>query len=111
MKTTITEQQQGAVTYYMLTDSQLRQLAEEASKSVLAKCGVNTEEVREKMLMDDKSEYKPISYWLKKLDVNRTTVWRWAREGKIIPTYMGKKIFFCQADFDQMFAKSKMEGA
>ena len=104
-------QQKGALAYIMLTEAQLRQVAEDGARAILEKFGVNTEEVRDKLILDDKEEYKPVSYWLKKMDVNRTTIWRWQKEGLITPRYVGRKVFFRQTDFDQMFVKSKPEGA
>lgn len=103
----LVQQQQQSVAYFMVTEDQLRQVAEEGARFVLEKYGVNTDEIREKMVINDKDEYRPVSYWLKKLDVNRTTVWRWQRDGLITPRYIGKKLFYCQADFDQMFAKQE----
>ena len=97
-------QQKGALAYIMLTEAQLRQVAEDGARTVLERFGVNTEEVRDKLILDDKDEYKPVSYWLKKMDVNRTTIWRWQKEGLITPRYVGRKVFFRQTDFDQMFA-------
>lgn len=91
----------------MLTEAQLRQVAEDGARTVLERFGVNTEEVRDKLILDDKDEYKPVSYWLKKMDVNRTTIWRWQKEGLITPRYVGRKVFFRQTDFDQMFARQK----
>lgn len=103
----LVQQQQQSVAYFMVTEDQLRQVAEEGARFVLEKYGVNTDEIREKMVINDKDEYRPVSYWLKKLDVTRTTIWRWSRDGLITPRYVGKKLFYCQADFDQMFAKQE----
>lgn len=97
--------QQGALAYIMLTEAQLRQIAEDGARTVLERFGINVDEVHEKLLLDDKDEYKPISYWMKKLNVTRTTLWRWQKEGFISPRYVGKKLFFRQSDFDEMFAK------
>ena len=60
------QQQQQSVAYFMVTEDQLRQVAEEGARFVLEKYGVNTDEIREKMVINDKDEYRPVSYWLKK---------------------------------------------
>lgn len=107
----LVQQQQQSVAYFMVTEDQLRQVAEEGARFVLEKYGINTDEIREKMVINDKDEYRPVSYWLKKMGVARTTIWRWVQKGLIEPKYVGKKVFFRQRDFDEMFAKSKTEGA
>lgn len=105
MKTNLSEQ--GAVTYIMVTESQLKQVAEDSARSVLEKFGIATEEVKEKLQVEDRAEYRPLVYWMNKLNVNRSTLWRWEKDGLVTPKRVGKKLFFRQQDFDQMFAKSK----
>lgn len=47
----------------------------------------------------DKQELKPLSYWLKKKNLDRTTVWRWEQEGKIRLTRIGRKIYASEETF------------
>ena len=89
----------GGVTYYTLSDEQLRDYAKEV--------GVEFNEEQAKFTPDTKNEYQPLAYWLKKLNVNRSTVWRWQKQGLVTPRYVGKKLFFCQADIDELFAHQK----
>ena len=102
-------QQQGAVTYLMVTEAQLRQVAEDTAKSVLEQFGISGEQVREKLVVDDKDEYSPLIYWMSKMHVNRSTMWRWQKEGLITPKYVGRKLFFRQRDFDEMFANREQK--
>lgn len=95
------------VTYYTLSDEQLRDYAKEVAKNVLMEFGVEFDKEQAKFTPDTKNEYKPLDFWLKKLNVNRSTVWRWQKQGLITPRYVGKKLFFCQADIDELFAHQK----
>ena len=104
-------QQQPAITYITLTKDQLHDFGRDLAKSLLVEFGVNFDEAKAHFTPDDSKEYKPLNYWLKKMNVNRSTIWRWQQDGLVTPTYMGKKLFFCQADFDAMFAKKKGEAA
>lgn len=100
-------QQQQAVTYITLTKEQLSDYSRELAKNILLDFGVTFDEVKAIFTPDTKDEYKPLSYWMKKMNVNRTTIWRWQQNGLITPRYIGKKLFFRQRDFDEMFAKQK----
>lgn len=102
---TQTMQQQPSVAYYTLTEPQLRYFVNESVKATLQEIGFNFDEAKARFTTDTKDEFKPLAYWLKKMNVNRSTIWRWQQEGLIKPTYMGKKLFFCQNDFDEMFKK------
>lgn len=46
-------------------------------------------------------ELRPLSYWCDTLKVDRVTLWRWAKEGRITPTKVGKRTFYRQSDFMQ----------
>lgn len=96
--------EQGAVPFILVTEAQLRQVAEDGARSVLERFGIKTDEVKEKFHSQDKSEYRPLAYWMERLGVNRSTMWRWEKDGLITGKRMGKKIYFCQRDFDAMFA-------
>ena len=102
---TVNTPEQGTMTYIMVTEAQLKQVAEDGAKSVLERFGILTDEVKENFHVDDKSEYRPLAYWMEKLRVNRSTLWRWEKDGLITAKRMGKKVFFRQRDFDEMFAK------
>ena len=97
----------SGVTYYTLTKEQLNDYAKEVAKNVLMEFGVEFDEVKAKFTPDTKNEFKPLDYWLKKLNVNRSTVWRWQQQGLVTPRHVGRKLFFCQADFDLLFANQK----
>jgi hypothetical protein len=47
----------------------------------------------------DKQELKPLSYWLAKKNLDRTTVWRWEQDGKIKLTRIGRKIYASEETF------------
>lgn len=95
------------VTYYTVTKEQLDYFGKEIAKNVLMEFGVEFDEAKARFTPDTKDEYKPLDYWLQKMNVNRTTVWRWQKQGLITPRYIGKKVFFCQADFDELFERQK----
>ena len=100
-------QQQSAVTYLTLTREQLYDYSRELAKNILTGFGVEFDDAKAHFTANTKDEYKPVTYWQKKMDVNRSTIWRWQKEGKITPKYVGKKLFFRQRDFDELFAKEK----
>lgn len=99
----------GGVTYYTLSGEQLHDYAREVAKNVLMEFGVEFDEVKAKFTPDTKNEYKPLEHWLQKMNVNRTTVWRWQKQGLLTPRYVGKKLFFRQIDFDELFEKLKQK--
>lgn len=47
----------------------------------------------------DRQELKPLNYWLSKKNLDRSTVWRWEREGKIKLTRIGRKIYASEETF------------
>lgn len=96
-------EQPQAVAYYSLTESQLQDFASSIVTKTLEGLGI-TQNAEKTMLADSKDEYRPLAYWLKKMNVNRSTLWRWQHEGLITPTYMGRKLYYRQSDFDAMFA-------
>ena len=102
---------ESSVVYHTFTDEQLHRLVEETVTTTLQKFGVDFDEAKAQFTPDTKNEYKPVAYWEKKLNVNRTTIWRWCKQGIIEPTHMGKKLFFCQADFDGVFEKAREKRA
>ena len=102
-----TMQQQPSVAYYALTEEQLEQYAKEVARNVLCEFGVSFDEQKARFTPDTKDEYQPIDYWLRKMNVNRSTLWRWAKDGKITPRHVGKKVYYCQRDFDELFMREK----
>lgn len=94
-----------SVSYYALTEEQLRSIVSESVKATLAEVGFDFDVTRERLVSDPKSEHKPLAYWLKKLNIDRSTLWRREKEGLISPTRMGSKVFLCQNDVDEMFSK------
>ncbi len=95
------------VTYISLTKEQIYDFAKEVAKNVLMEFGVEFDKEQAKFTPDTKNEYMPLEFWLKKLNVNRSTVWRWQKQGLVTPRYIGKKVFFRQIDFDECFNKAK----
>ena len=100
------ESVQQAVTYYTLTEQQLNNIVSRSVTQTLEGLGISLNHDKTK-LTNSKDEYKPIAYWLKELNVDRSTLWRWQEKGYITPTRMGRKLFFCQKDFDKMFEMRK----
>jgi hypothetical protein len=56
-------------------------------------------EENEQENLADKQELKPLSYWLAKKNLDRTTVWRWEQDGKIKLTRIGRKIYASEETF------------
>lgn len=98
-------QQELSVTYLTMTKEQLYDYSRELAKNILLGFGVNFDEAKAHFTADDTDEYKPLAFWMRKLNVNRSTIWRWQKEGLIKPCYIGKKLFFRQKDFNEMFSK------
>lgn len=85
---------QQTVAYYMLTEEQLCSLGHEIARNVLTEYGVSLNEGR-----DRNDELRPIAYWLDKLGVDRSTLWRWEKMGVVRPYRIGKRIFYRESDF------------
>jgi hypothetical protein len=56
-------------------------------------------EENEQENLADKQELKPLSYWLAKKNLDRSTIWRWEQEGKIKLTRIGRKIYASEETF------------
>lgn len=50
----------------------------------------------------ESNQLKPLNYWIKKLNFNRSTLFRWENNGLIKPTRLGGKVYLRQSDFDNM---------
>ena len=94
---TQTMQQQPSVTYYTLTEPQLRYFVNESVKATLQEIGFNFDEAKARFAPDTKGEYKPLKYWMGKLNVTRTTLWRWKGQGLITPPIRWKKVILLPA--------------
>lgn len=101
---TDTQQESKPVCYYAITEQQLRDIIKEGVKQTLHEMGYHFQNGNKLMSSVD-DEARPIDYWVKKLGVNRTTLWRRQKEGLLTPTYMGKKLFYRPSDIDRMFSK------
>ncbi len=98
------QQQPQSVTFYTLTDAQLRNLITDAVKVTLREVGLTLDKNDRLYKLEKDDEPKPVEYWVNKLGVNRSTLWRRQKSGILNPIYMGKKLFFRPSDIDRMFA-------
>lgn len=100
MKNIIDALENGADVVLMVSASQLRDFAE----YVMTK--QREQDARE--YLADKEELRPLEYWTKRLNVNRSTLWRWEQQGKVMPTRLGGKIFYKQSDFTSIRKEAKL---
>ena len=98
------QKQPQSVTYYTLSSDQLRSLIAEGVKETLREVGFTFDKNDRLYKVEKDDEPKPVDYWVKKLGVDRATLWRRQKSGILNPTYMGKKLFFRPSDIDRMFA-------
>lgn len=49
--------------------------------------------------LSEHDQLKPVDYWVRKLQVDRTTIWRWEKAGKIHAVRMGGKPYYKATDF------------
>lgn len=47
-----------------------------------------------------REQLRPLEYWLRTLNVGRTTLWRWEQQGKVTPTRIGGKVYYKETDFE-----------
>ncbi len=47
----------------------------------------------------------------KMLNVTASTLWRWAKEGYLVPVKIGSKVFYRATDIDRMLTKMMKGGA
>lgn len=81
----------GADMVAMITASQLRDFAEYVMERQ------REQDARENLA--DKEELRPLEYWCDKLNVSRSTLWRWEQQGKVMPTRLGGKVYYKASDF------------
>jgi len=94
-----------SVAYYAISEHQLQEIINESVKATLKEVGFDFDTMGQHLATEQKDEYKPLAYWLNKLNINRSTLWRRAKENLITPSRMGGKVYLCQRDIDQMFQK------
>lgn len=91
-----------SVSYYAITDAQLKKIIAEGVKETLKEIGFN---FNNGIVSDKNDEAMPVEYWVNKLGVDRATLWRRQKAGVLNPTYMGRKLFYRPSDIDLMFQK------
>ena len=92
-----------SVSYYALTDEQLRKLVSDGVIATLKEIGFSFDGSNKVYSPEKDDEARPVEYWIKKLHVNRATLWRRQKAGVLNPTYMGKKLFYRPSDIELMF--------
>ena len=50
----------------------------------------------------DREQLRPATWWCERLGVNRATLWRWEREGRISGTRINRNLFFKASDFENV---------
>ena len=83
----------GADMVMMITASQLRDFAEYVMNKQ------RESDARENLA--DREELRPLEFWVNKLNVNRSTLWRWEQQGKVMPTRLGGKVYYKASDFQR----------
>lgn len=78
---------------YFITDTQLEEIVENTVKKL--------KEYERRENLADKEQLRPADYWAEKLGVDRSTLWRWEKQGKISPTRIGGKVFYKASDFQK----------
>lgn len=91
-KSIIDALESGADAVMMVTASQLRDFAEYVMNKQ------RESDVRENLA--DREELRPLEFWVNKLNVNRSTLWRWEQQGKVTPTRLGGKVYYKASDFN-----------
>jgi hypothetical protein len=78
----------------MVTTSDLMTFAE----FVLSKA----KEYNQKESFADKEQLHPLNWWVQRMRFDRSTFWRWEKQGLIAPKRIGGKVYLKQSDFDNM---------
>lgn len=82
----------GADAVLMVTATQLRDFAEYVME--------RQREQAARESLAEREELRPLEYWADKLNVNRSTLWRWEKQGRIQSTHIGGKVYYKASDFD-----------
>lgn len=85
---------EGVESVLMITTSQLK----EAVEYIMGE----QRKYEERENLADKQILRPAGYWAERLGVDRSTLWRWEKQGRIKATRLGCKVFYKQSDFDNM---------
>ena len=85
---------QTNVAYYMLTEEQLCSLGHEIARNVLTDREVSLNERH-----DRNDELRPIAYWVDRLSLDLSTLWRWEKKGIVRPHRIGRNLFYRESDF------------
>ena len=64
-------------------------------------------EQRTKENIADREQLHPVTWWSQHLGVNRATLWRWEREGRISGTRINRNLFFKASDFENVSKKGE----
>lgn len=86
--------QSGAESVMMITTSQLREVVEYIMGE--------QRKYDERENLADKEELRPASYWVSRLGVDASTLWRWEKQGRIKATRLGSRVYYKASDFEKM---------
>lgn len=86
--------QNGTESVMMITISQLKEVVEYIMGE--------QRKYDERENLADKEQLRPASYWVSKLGVDASTLWRWEKQGRIKATRLGSKVFYKASDFEKM---------
>lgn len=78
----------------MITTSQLREVVEYIMGE--------QRKYDERENLADKEELRPASYWVSRLGVDASTLWRWEKQGRIKATRLGSRVYYKASDFEKM---------
>ena len=86
--------QSGAESVMMITTSQLREVVEYIMGE--------QRKYDERENLADKEQLRPAGYWVSKLGVDASTLWRWEKQGRIKATRLGSRVYYKASDFEKM---------
>lgn len=78
----------------VLSADQLEELANILSERI--------QQLNEKNDTAEREQLRPATWWCERLGVNRATLWRWEREGRISGTRINRNLFFKASDFENV---------
>ena len=86
--------QNGTESVMMITTSQLKEVVEYIMGE--------QRKYDERENLADKEQLRPASYWVSKLGVDASTLWRWKKQGRIKATRLGSRVYYKASDFEKM---------
>lgn len=86
--------QSGTESVMMITTSQLREVVEYIMGE--------QRKYDERENLADKEQLRPACYWVSKLGVDASTLWRWEKQGRIKATRLGSRVYYKASDFEKM---------